>query len=198
MELKEPDMAYNNYTYADYLTWTMDGMVELIKGKVFKMSPAPRRNHQSVSWRLSGVLYNYLNNKKCKAFAAPFDVRLPIKSTRNEDITTVVQPDISVICDLSKLDEAGCLGAPDMVIEILSKGNNKKELQNKYEVYEESGVKEYWIINTEEQNLMIYTLVNGSYQPSKLFTVGDEIQTPILPGLVVNLEDVFYDLNWET
>jgi len=115
MELKEPDMAYNNYTYADYLTWTMDGMVELIKGKVFKMGPAPRRNHQSVSWRLSGVLYNYLNNKKCKAFAAPFDVRLPIKSTRNEDITTVVQPDISVIFDLSKLDEAGCLGAPDMV-----------------------------------------------------------------------------------
>jgi Uma2 family endonuclease len=139
------------------------------------------------------VLYNYLNNKKCKAFAAPFDVRLPIKSTRNEDITTVVQPDISVIFDLSKLDEAGCLGAPDMVIEILSKGNNKKELQNKYEVYEESGVKEYWIINTEEQNLMIYTLVDGTYQPSKLFTVGDEIQTPILPGLVVNLEDVFCD-----
>jgi Uma2 family endonuclease len=196
MELKEPDMAYNNYTYADYLTWTMEGMVELIRGKVYKMSAAPRRNHQSVSWRLSGVLYNYLNGKDCKAFAAPFDVRLPLKSTRNEDITTVVQPDISVICDASKLDEAGCLGAPDIVVEILSVGNNKKELKNKYDVYEESGVKEYWIINTEEQNLLIYTLVDGAYKPSKLFTLGDEISTPILPGLVVKLDDVFCDLSF--
>ena len=195
MELNEPDVSYNNYTYADYLTWSMDKMVELIKGKVYKMIPAPKKNHQSVSWRLSGVLYNYLNNKTCKAFTAPFDVRLPTKSTHDADITTVVQPDISVICDLTKLDEAGCIGAPDLIVEILSKGNNKKELQNKYEVYEESGVKEYWIINTEKQNLIVYTLINGNYKPSKLFTTGDEITTNILPGLVINLEDIFSDLN---
>jgi Uma2 family endonuclease len=195
MEFKEPDVSYNNYTYADYLTWSMDKMVELIKGRIYKMSPAPKKNHQSVSWRISGVLYNYLNNKTCKAFTAPFDVRLPIKSTKNEDITTVVQPDISIICDLTKLDEAGCIGAPDIIVEILSKGNNKKELQNKYEVYEEFGVKEYWIINPEEQNLMVYTLEDGNYKPSKLFTTGDEITTNILPGLVINLEDIFSDLN---
>ncbi len=195
MELNEPDVSYNNYTYADYLTWSMDKMVELIKGRVYKMSPAPKKNHQSVSWRLSGVLYNYLNNKTCRAFTAPFDVRLPTKSTHNADITTVVQPDISVICDLTKLDEAGCIGAPDLIVEILSKGNNKKELQNKYEVYEECGVKEYWIINPEEQNLMVYTLLDGNYKPSKLFTTGDEITTNILPGLIINLEDIFSDLN---
>jgi Uma2 family endonuclease len=195
MEFKEPDVSYNNYTYADYLTWSMDKMVELIKGRIYKMSPAPKKNHQSVSWRISGVLYNYLNNKTCKAFTAPFDVRLPIKSTKNEDITTVVQPDISIICDLTKLDEAGCIGAPDIIVEILSKGNNKKELQNKYEVYEEFGVKEYWIINLEEQNLMVYTLEDGNYKPSKLFTTGDEITTNILTGLVINLEDIFSDLN---
>lgn len=120
---------------------------------------------------------------------------MPTKSTNNEDITTVVQPDISVICDLTKLDEAGCIGAPDLIVEILSKGNNKKELQNKYEVYEECGVKEYWIINPEEQNLIVYTLINGNYKPSKLFTTGDEITTNILPGLIIDLEDIFSDLN---
>lgn len=195
MELKEPDITYNNHTYADYLTWTIDGMVELIKGKIYKMSPAPKKNHQSVSWNLSREIGIYLKNKKCQAFAAPFDVRLPTKSKKNEDITTVVQPDISIICDLSKLDEAGCLGAPDIIVEILSKGNNSKELQHKYEVYEESGVKEYWIINTEEQNLMINYLIDGKYKPSKLFTNGEEIKTPILPGLIVKLDDIFRDIN---
>jgi len=195
MEVKEPDIAFGNYSYADYLTWTMEEMVEVIKGKVFKMSPAPKRNHQTVSWKLSGVLYNYLKNKECQAFSAPFDVRLPVKSKRNEDIFTVVQPDICVICDIDKLDDAGCIGAPDLVIEILSKGNNKKELKNKYEVYEESGVKEYWIIHPDEQTLLIYTLVNNAFQPSRLFTIGDEITTPILPGFVLNLEDVFDNLD---
>jgi Uma2 family endonuclease len=194
MEVKEPDLAFNNYSYADYLSWTMDEMVEIIKGRVFKMSPAPKRIHQKISWSLSGLLYNYLKNKKCQAFSAPFDVRLPLKSRKNEDIFTVVQPDICVICDLDKLDDAGCIGAPDLVIEILSKGNNKKELKNKYEVYEESGVKEYWIIHPEEQTLIINKLVDGKYIPSRLLTTGDEITTPILPEFVLNLTDVFDNL----
>jgi Uma2 family endonuclease len=194
MEVKEPDLAFNNYSYADYLSWTMDEMVEIIKGRVFKMSPAPKRIHQKISWSLSGLLYNYLKNKKCQAFSGPFDVRLPLKSRKNEDIFTVVQPDICVICDLDKLDEAGCIGAPDLVIEILSKGNNKKELKNKYEVYEESGVKEYWIIHPEEQTLIINKLVDGKYIPSRLLTTGDEITTPILPEFVLKLTDVFDNL----
>ena len=191
MEVKEPDLAFNNYSYADYLSWTMDEMVEIIKGRVFKMSPAPKKIHQKISWRLSGLLYNYLKDKKCQAFSAPFDVRLPIKSIKNEEIFTVVQPDICVICDLEKLDDAGCIGAPDLIIEILSKGNNKKELKNKYEVYEESGVKEYWIIHPEEQTLLINKLVDDKYISSRLLTNGDEITTSILPGFVLNLNDVF-------
>ncbi|MDZ4667540.1 MAG: Uma2 family endonuclease [bacterium] len=194
MEVKEPDMAYGNYSYADYLTWTMEEMVEVIKGRVFKMT-APKRIHQKISWNLSREIGVYLKNKKCKAYAAPFDVRLPIKSKRNEDIFTVVQPDICVICDLEKLDDYGCVGAPDLVIEILSEGNNKKELKNKYEVYEESGVKEYWIINSMGQTLTINTLVNGKYQASRLLTSGDEITTPILPEFILSLEDVFDNLN---
>ena len=195
MEVKEPDLAFNNYSYADYLSWTMDEMVEIIKGRVFKMSPAPKIIHQKISWRLSGLLYNYLKDKKCQAFSAPFDVRLPVKSIKNEEIFTVIQPDICVICDLEKLDDAGCIGAPDLIIEILSKGNNKKELKNKYEVYEESGVKEYWIIHPEEQTLLINKLVDGKYISSRLLTNGDEITTPILPGFTLNLNDVFDNLD---
>jgi len=194
MEVKEPDFTYGNYSYADYLTWTMDEIVEIIKGKVFKMN-APKRIHQELSGALFTKIYNHLNNQKCKTYAAPFDVRLPIKSKKNEDIFTVVQPDICVICDLEKLDDLGCIGAPDLVIEILSEGNNKKELKNKYEVYEESGVKEYWIINPKGQTLTINTLVNGQYKTSRLLTTGDEITTAILPGFVLNLEDIFAHLN---
>lgn len=117
-------------------------MVELIKGKVFKLAAASKRKHQEILLKLAARLAVFLENKTCKTFIAPFDVRLPLHSRRNEDIYTVVQPDICVVCDRSKLDEAGCMGAPDLIVEILSPGNNKKELRNKYEVYEESRVKD--------------------------------------------------------
>ena len=194
-EVKEPDVTYGNYSYADYLTWTMDEMVEIIKGRIYKMSPAPKRIHQEISGNIFNKLYNCLQDQKCKVYSAPFDVRLPVISRRNEDIFTVVQPDICVICDPSKLDDAGCIGAPDITIEILSKGNNKKELRNKYEVYEESGVKEYWIIQPEDENMTVYTLVNSKYIPSRLLTSGDEITTPILPRFVLNLEELFDNLD---
>lgn len=104
----------------------------------------------------------------------------------------MLQPDICVICDRSKLDDRGCIGAPDIVVEILSPGNNRKELQNKYEVYEESGVKEYWIIHPDEKTFMKYTLdANGQYQPSRLLTFGDTVTTPVLPGFAMVLDDVF-------
>jgi Uma2 family endonuclease len=179
------------YTYADYLTWQMDEMVELIKGKIFKQSAAPRVNHQRVSGKIFTKLYLHLENRLCEVFAAPFDVRLPVKSKKHEDIDTVVQPDICVICDPEKIDELGCVGAPDLVIEILSPGNNKKELQNKYEVYEESGVKEYWIIHPNECTLLIYTLIEGNYKPSKIFTHGDKVASQAVEGFVLDLEDVF-------
>lgn len=194
MEVNEPDLSYGNYSYADYLKWTMDEMVEIIKGRVYKLS-APKRVHQTISIRISSKIFNLLEGQKCKVYSAPFDVRLPVKSRKNEDIFTVVQPDICVICDPTKLDDAGCNGAPDLIIEILSKGNNKKELQNKYEVYEESGVKEYWIVAPEGQFIQVNTLVNGKYQPSKLLTFGDEIVTPILPSFVLNLDEVFANLD---
>lgn len=134
---KEPFTDYGRYSYADYLGWQMDEMVELIKGKVFRSAAAaPKRIHQKISGKIFNRLFNFLEVQKCEVYEAPFDVRLPIKSRKNEDIDTVVQPDICVICDKSKLDDLGCVGAPDLIIEILSPGNNKKELKSKYEVYE--------------------------------------------------------------
>jgi len=193
--VKEPNTNYGIYSYADYLTWTMDEMVELIKGRIFKMNAAPKRIHQKVSGIIFVELFQFLKGKICEVYEAPFDVRLPVKSKKNEDVFTVVQPDICVICDKGKLDDAGCIGAPDLIVEILSKGNNKKELKNKYEVYEESGVHEYWIVQPEEQTLLIYTLVNGKYVPSKLFTTGDIVNSRIIKGFALNLDDVFRDLD---
>jgi Uma2 family endonuclease len=183
-----------NYTYADYLNWSFDETVELIKGVIFKMAPAPSLKHQRTSTRLIGLLYNFFDKKPCNLFHAPFDVRLPVKKNEisDEQIITVVQPDICVVCDEAKLEERGCLGAPDLIIEILSPGNSKKELQNKFEVYQESGVKEYWIVQPLDKYVTIYSLnENGEYIGSKPYT--EKFKSIIFPNLEIDLETVFED-----
>ncbi|PJJ79862.1 Uma2 family endonuclease [Mucilaginibacter auburnensis] len=190
MQLSDLDIN-KTYTYADYLKWAFDERLELIKGKIFKMSPAPGSIHQRISLRLSRWFGNYLEGKRCEAFSAPFDVRLPRLSGNDKEVITVVQPDICVICDHLKIDDKGCLGAPDIVVEILSPGNNKKELQNKFEVYEEAGVLEYWIIHPLEKTFMKYTLTDGLFQPSRLLTIGDKVTTPVLPEFILDLEELF-------
>nr|MBI1228958.1 Uma2 family endonuclease [Cytophagales bacterium] len=189
--VEAPFTAYGKYTYAAYLSWDFEEMVELINGKVFRAAAAPRRLHQEIFGKVFTSFYNYLVGKPCKAYGAPFDVRLPLKSKKHADIDTVVQPDICVVCDSEKLDELGCIGAPDLIVEILSPGNNRKELRNKYEVYEESGVKEYWIILPNEQTLLIYFLQNGAYVPSRLYTVGDVVECRVIGGLMLELDQVF-------
>lgn len=199
MQLSDLDLN-KTYTYADYLQWTFEERLELIKGKIFKMTPALAPMHQKISWNISGELYNYLKGKSCQAFSAPFDVRLPHtkSSSFNTEIYTVVQPDISVVCDTSKIDSKGCTGAPDIVIEILSPGNNKKELRNKYEVYEESGVKEYWIVSPQDKTFLQYTLTDaGHYHASRPMTIGDEVITPVLPGFILDLDVIFENIHPE-
>ncbi|MDX1942881.1 MAG: Uma2 family endonuclease, partial [Saprospiraceae bacterium] len=137
------------YTYADYLTWQFEERIELIKGRIFKMSPAPSRKHQRASIVLSSIIFDFLRAGPCEVYSAPFDVRLldsKKKKKSNKEIYSVVQPDICVICDAEKLDDRGCIGAPDWIIEILSPGNNKKEVDNKFRLYEENGVREYWVV----------------------------------------------------
>ena len=179
------------YTYADYFKWQFEERVELIRGKIFKMSPAPNRRHQSISSHLHIAIGSYLRGKKCEIYSAPFDVRIPRKSKEDKDIITVLQPDICVICDRSKLDDRGCIGAPDIVVEILSPSNNKKDLKNKYEVYEESGVKEYWVVSPQDRTFLVYTLVADKYQPSRLMVEGDVFKSSVLESFSLDINELF-------
>jgi Uma2 family endonuclease len=182
------------YTYADYLTWKFEQTVELIKGHLLKMS-APNRKHQEISWQLSGVFFTTFKNRKCKAYAAPFDVRLLDKNKslkENKDVLTVVQPDLCIICDKSKLDEKGGIGAPDLIVEILSPGNSTKEMKTKKLLYEECGVREYWVIDPTHETLIQYFLQeNGTYSSPQIYVSSELVQSAIFPELQVALMDIF-------
>jgi Uma2 family endonuclease len=188
------------YSYADYLTWQLDEAVELIKGKIMLMSPAPNVKHQGISGNLYGMLYNFFRHKKCRFFPAPFDVRLYNRKKSiltNKDIYTVVQPDVCVICNPELLDTQGCNGAPDWIIEIVSKGNSKREMNIKYDLYEESGVTEYWLVYPEQQAIHQFVLDdNGRYQLKRMYA--DGFATPSLfPELAIELAEVFENLTDE-
>jgi Uma2 family endonuclease len=178
------------YTYADYLRWTFEERVELIKGKIFPMS-APNRMHQELSMYLVLSIGNFLNGKQCKVYSAPFDVRLPRKSKDEQDIMTVLQPDICVVCDTSKLDYKGCLGAPELIVEILSPSNNVAEFKHKYEVYEEAGVLEYWVVSPQDKTFLVYTLVDSKFVPTRTMVAGDVVHSSVLPGFTLDLADMF-------
>ena len=181
------------YSYADYLTWMFQEKLELIKGRIFKMSPAPSRYHQQVSMELTGILWNAFKKHSCNLYAAPFDVRLldKKKSTNDNEIFTVVQPDLCVICDEKKLDDRGCLGAPDLVIEILSPGNSNKEMKYKFDLYQEAGVQEYWIVNPENKTLFIYILKEEKFIGMHPLIEEDTIQSHLFPELDFKLEEIF-------
>ena len=185
------------YSYADYFKWTFDERVELINGKVHLMSPAPNRLHQEICGDIYNPIKNYLHDKTCKVYFAPFDVRLPKKGIDDKSIFNVLQPDICVICDLEKVDKRGCIGAPDIVVEVLSPGNNSKELKKKYELYEEAGVSEYWIISPQNQTATIYTLQDGKFHTSRILVAGDIVTTPVLPGFELDLTELFKDITEE-
>lgn len=182
-----------NYSYADYLTWKFQERLEIIKGKIFKMSPAPNTFHQRIGSNLHGILWNKFQNHSCRLFSAPFDVRLldKKKSTVDKDVFTVVQPDLCVICDENKLDERGAFGAPDLVIEILSPGNSIKEMKYKYDLYQEAGVLEYWIVNPMDRTILIYALENEIFIGKHPLTEEDAINSILFPQLDFQLEEIF-------
>lgn len=182
-----------SYSYADYLTWQFQEKLELIKGKILKMSPAPSTLHQKIAGNLHGNLWNLLKNKKCNLFIAPFDVRLldKKKSTADQEIFSVVQPDLCVICDENKLDERGAIGSPDLIIEILSPGNSKKEMKTKFELYQEAGVLEYWIVNPLDKNILIFVLKNNTFIGMPPLVEDDTMQSVIFPELNFKLFEVF-------
>lgn len=179
-----------SYTYADYLTWRFDEMVELIKGKVYRMSPSPTSKHQRVSGNLQYLISSFLWKKKCQLFSAPYDIRF-VKTEGEQTITSVTQPDLCVICDPYKIDDAGCLGAPDFIIEILSPSQRDKDLHEKFDIYEEFGVAEYWIVDPINKIVDVFVLENEKYRLVRKFTDNDKVSVNTLPGLSIDLKDVF-------
>ncbi len=190
MELADIDLN-RLYTYADYYKWRFEERVELIKGKIFKMSPAPGSVHQRVSSVLHVAIGSFLINSRCEVFSAPFDVRIPRKTKDDKDIITVLQPDICVICDPNKIDERGCVGAPDIVVEILPAGNSRKETKIKYEVYEEAGVKEYWIVDPIRETVQVHIWKEGTYIPLRTLVPDDILNSAVLPGFAFSLSKIF-------
>ena len=195
MKVDDPITSYGmldqskEYTYSEYMRWKIKERVELIRGKIHKMSPAASWRHQRISHRVNKAFDQYFENHDCKVFYAPLDVVLPIPTKRKN--TTVVQPDICVLCDVSKLDDHGIVGTPDLIVEILSPGNSKHDLDTKYELYQEASLPEYWIVNPMERYVIVYTLVNDEFSGSKIFTEGEHAVSKRFEGLEVSVEHVF-------
>ncbi len=183
------------YTYTDYLTWNADERWEIIGGKLFNMSPAPGRTHQTVSRRIAFEINALLKDEECEVFYAPFDVLLAPADSKDQDITDVVQPDILVVCAREKLDERGCKGAPDWVIEITSPGTASRDHIVKRKLYERYGVMEYWIVQPVDRIVMVYRLdSDGCYTRPDVYGETDAVPVEVIGGLVLDLKKVFRQL----
>lgn len=186
------------FTYSDYLKWNEGERWEIINGEAYNMSPAPQRIHQKISRKLSFQLESQLEGKACEHYYAPFDVRLPLGDEREEDITNVVQPDLSVICDPGKLDDKGCIGAPDFVIEILSPGSRRRDKLEKFNLYEMAGVKEYWMVSPEEQMVEVFLLgPDGFYGRPRMYTEKDTVEVSVLKNISIDLSKIFENTGGE-
>lgn len=182
------------YTYADYLLWRFKEQVELLRGKLFKMSPAPREIHQRVLNEINFELMSFFRNKTCRVYPAPFDVRIPAKGTKgttDNQIYTIVQPDLCVVCDLGKIDGRGCVGAPDLVVEILSPSNSRKDLKDKYEIYQEAGVPEYWIVDADDKAIYRYVLEGDTYIGLPPVSEGDVFSSRKFPEMKIDTKLIF-------
>jgi len=174
------------YTYSDYCKWDDDKRWELIQGIPYLMA-SPSRVHQKVVLSLGRAIENYLHDKHCEVYIAPLDVRLNADTEDN----TVVQPDVLIVCDKSKLDDKGIIGAPDFIAEILSPSSAKNDIERKYYEYKNAGVKEYWIIDPLNKHLVAHTLQDGNYE-RKLYSSDDTcVPVTILEDCNINLKEIF-------
>jgi len=178
--------THHHYTYGDYLTWSDDVRYELIDGVAYLMAPAPTLEHQDIAGEIYRQLANALEDKPCRPYIAPVDVRLPKGNEADETIDTVVQPDVIVVCDQDKLDRRGVRGAPDFVVEVLSPSTAFHDHKRKREVYERSGVKEYWLVDPVERTIHIYRLdENGRYGKPDVREMKGETPVGVLPEVVI-------------
>ena len=174
------------YTYADYYSWDDDKRWELIDGIAYAMAPGPSFSHQSILGNIYRQISNFLFGKKCNVLLAPLDVRL--NADAKDD--TVVQPDLLIVCDESKLNERGCAGAPDMVVEILSPSSAEHDMVRKYELYLKCGVREYWIVDPNAKTVVTYILDNSAYV-RKDYNKTDVVPVSVVEGCFVDFGKVF-------
>ena len=179
------------YTLADALAWDEQDRIELIDGYPVMMAP-PTRVHQKISGELFGQLRDYLKGKKCEVYHAPFAVRLFERDGESpEDVDTMVEPDISVVCDPSKLDDTGCKGAPDLVMEILSPSTKRHDRFTKFNLYQRAGVREYWIVDPDDKTVQVFVLEDGHYTAKDYGAAGDTVRVNVLDDCTIDLSQVF-------
>src|SRR5690554_2171278 len=188
---EEPDLT-GTYTARDYITWKTEELMELIHGKIFKMTPAPTSGHQEIVMNLGALLHWNFRNR-CKVYPAPFDVYLTYNQQNWRGTKNIVQPDLCVVCDLEKIHNRGCIGAPDLVVEILSPTTSVKDIGLKRDLYEEYGVNELWIVHPIEGTITLHLLKDGKYHILPIYTKGQTLQSPTFQDLKVALDEVFTD-----
>lgn len=181
----------NRYSYAEYLKWSDDKRWELLDGIAYNVA-APSRRHQEVSGELFYQIRSYLADKPCKIYSAPFDVRFSEPEEEDEQIRNVVQPDISIVCDQSKLDDKGCLGAPDLIIEVISPTSISHDYVKKLALYERYEVKEYWIVHPNDNTVMVFTLgEDQQYGKPGIFTEDSQLKSGLFVDIIIDLKQVF-------
>lgn len=178
------------YTYDDYLKFTEDEIVEIIDGRISAMSPAPTRIHQEIIIEIASEIRNYIksNNGNCKVYPAPFDVVLKNENEDTKNSKNIVQPDISVICDKNKLTDKGCVGSPDMIVEVASPSNLRDDYIKKLNLYERFKIREYWIVNPMNKSILIYTLTDNGYGAPNMYTFNDKIKVSIFENLEIDFK----------
>ncbi len=179
------------YSYGDYLTWNDDERWELIDGIAYAMRPSPSPKHQEIFGIIFNAMFNYLQDKKCKVYSSPLDVRFQEKNKKDDQVFTVLQPDILVVCDPAKIDDRGCVGPPDLIVKILSPSSSHRDTKQKCQVYEKHGVIEYWIVYPPERIIEIFYLDNDEkYREYATYRFDDAIQGRIFSDLKVNLSSI--------
>jgi Uma2 family endonuclease len=182
------DLEY--HTYGDYLTWPEEVRYELIDGIAYLMAPVPTLDHQDVAGEVYFQLRQALEGKPCRPFIVPVDVRLPKAGEADEAIDTVVQPDVLVVCDASKLDRRGVRGAPNLVVEVLSPVTAGHDHVRKRRIYERAGVPEYWLVHPVDRIVTVYRLMNGEYGKPDVYDLAGETPVAVLPGVVIQWDAI--------
>jgi Uma2 family endonuclease len=189
-EVEEPDHSLT-YTYAEYSRWKFLERLELLRGRIFRLA-SPSIKHQRICLKLAAHLYTFLRGKTCQVIIPPYDIRLPVRNRKRDDeVTTVVQPDLSVFCDPLKVEDRAAIGAPDLIVEVLSPGNNRYDLHDKYDIYQEAGVKEYWIVDPVKASVQVSLLEEGRFGPAGVCTGDQPLQPRCLPGFSIAVKDLF-------